>query len=66
MMAMNPTISKWLESNPNQGVHLKNPMPVDMLEPEDISAAVAFLASDEAKWITGVTVPVDAGFTNRV
>ncbi|MGH8791965.1 MAG: SDR family oxidoreductase, partial [Stackebrandtia sp.] len=31
-------------------------------EPEDIAAAVAFLASDDADWITGVTLPVDGGF----
>jgi meso-butanediol dehydrogenase/(S,S)-butanediol dehydrogenase/diacetyl reductase len=30
-------------------------------EPEDIAAAVAFLASDDASWITGLTVPVDGG-----
>jgi NAD(P)-dependent dehydrogenase (short-subunit alcohol dehydrogenase family) len=28
----------------------------------DISNAVLFLASDEARYITGVTLPVDAGF----
>ena len=27
----------------------------------DVAAAVAFLASDEARWITGVALPVDAG-----
>lgn len=30
-------------------------------EPEDIAAAVAFLASADASWITGVTLPVDGG-----
>lgn len=30
-------------------------------EPGDIAAAVAFLASDDAAWITGVTLPVDGG-----
>ena len=30
-------------------------------EPADIAAAVAFLASDDAAWITGVTLPVDGG-----
>lgn len=31
-------------------------------EPEDIAAAVAFLASHDASWITGHTLPVDGGF----
>ena len=31
--------------------------------PEDIAAAIAFLASDDARFITGVTLPVDGGFT---
>ncbi len=30
-------------------------------EPEDVAQAVAFLCSDEASWITGVTLPVDGG-----
>lgn len=32
-------------------------------EPEDIAAAIAFLASTDASWITGVTLPVDGGQT---
>ncbi len=31
-------------------------------EAEDVANAVLFLASDEAAWITGVTLPVDGGF----
>ena len=31
-------------------------------EPEDVAAAVAFLASTDAAWITGHTLPVDGGF----
>jgi NAD(P)-dependent dehydrogenase (short-subunit alcohol dehydrogenase family) len=29
----------------------------------DVSNAVLFLASDEARYITGITLPVDAGYT---
>jgi (+)-trans-carveol dehydrogenase len=38
-----------------------NLMPVPFVEVEDISNAVLFLASDEARYITGVALPVDAG-----
>jgi SDR family mycofactocin-dependent oxidoreductase len=41
----------------------KHLLPVPWLEPSDISNAVAWLASDEARLITGVTLPVDAGNT---
>jgi SDR family mycofactocin-dependent oxidoreductase len=44
---------------------MQNAMPIQILQPEDISDAVAFLVSDEAKWITGVSLPVDAGFSIR-
>jgi SDR family mycofactocin-dependent oxidoreductase len=44
---------------------MQNAMPIDILEPEDIADAVAFLVSDQAKWITGVALPVDAGFLVR-
>ncbi|MEI2264897.1 SDR family NAD(P)-dependent oxidoreductase [Erwinia sp. CGal63] len=30
-------------------------------EPEDIASAIAFIASDDAKYITGVNLPVDGG-----
>jgi SDR family mycofactocin-dependent oxidoreductase len=38
-----------------------NGLEVPWVEPEDISNAVLFLASDEARYVTGVTLPVDAG-----
>src|ERR1700722_7334343 len=44
---------------------MQNAMPVQILQPADISDAIAFLVSDQAKWITGVSLPVDAGFSVR-
>lgn len=39
--------------------------PVAILHPEEISKTVLFLLSDDARYITGVTLPVDAGNTNK-
>ena len=39
-----------------------NPMP-GTASADDIAAAVAFLASDDARFISGVTLPVDGGYT---
>ena len=38
-----------------------NALPIPWVEPVDISNALLFLASDEARYITGVTLPIDAG-----
>ncbi len=42
-----------------------NVLPVPWVQPEAVSDLVAFLASDEAQYITGSAIPVDAGMTAR-
>lgn len=42
-----------------------NALPIPWVEPVDISNAVLFLASDEARYITGIMLPVDAGSTTK-
>src|SRR5580692_11700736 len=39
-----------------------NALPIPWVEPVDISNAVLWLASDEARYVTGITLPVDAGW----
>lgn len=39
-----------------------NALPIPWVEPQDISNAILWLVSDEARYVTGITVPVDAGF----
>jgi SDR family mycofactocin-dependent oxidoreductase len=41
--------------------YVQQAMPIPYVEPADISNAVLFLASDEARYITGVQLRVDAG-----
>jgi NAD(P)-dependent dehydrogenase (short-subunit alcohol dehydrogenase family) len=36
-------------------------MPIPYVDPRDISNAVLFLASDEARYVTGINLRVDAG-----
>ena len=40
-------------------------LPIPWVDPVDISNALVFLASDEARYITGVTLPVDAGMSAK-
>lgn len=36
-------------------------LPIPWVEPQDVSNTVLFLASDESRYVTGVTLPIDAG-----
>src|ERR1700747_3166239 len=65
-MINNEFIRQWLgnitEKTPQD---MGNAMPVQVLEPEDIPNAVLWLVSDAARYVTGVALPVDAGFINK-
>lgn len=58
---LNPLI----ERDQNLGPIFMNTLPVEIVEPRDISNAVLFLASDEAQYVTGLEFTVDAGNTIR-
>ena len=44
----------------------QNQLPVPWIEPRDVSNAVLWLVSDEARYVTGDTVHVNAGFSQKV
>jgi SDR family mycofactocin-dependent oxidoreductase len=59
-MILNP----WFQELAARSPELKrttNLLDVELLDPVDISNAILWLVSDEARYITGVTLPVDAG-----
>jgi NAD(P)-dependent dehydrogenase (short-subunit alcohol dehydrogenase family) len=54
-----------MESAPHQQMLFAPSLPDGVSTVDDIAAAVARLASDEARHVTGIQLPVDLGRTNR-
>ena len=62
-MVVNEAFTRYVEvDHPEMVPRLQNAMPVALIEPDDVSGAVAWLCSDAARYVTGVTLPVDAGY----
>lgn len=57
-MALAADSDPWLLSQ-------QNALPIALVQPEEIAAAVAWLVSDAGAFITGTSWPLDAGFTLR-
>ena len=64
-MTMNDAMAKMVESGTPELAQMQNALPVAILTPGDIADAVEWLVSDRAKYVTGIQLPVDAGFTVR-
>ena len=63
-MVAHDEMAKWFANNP-EGHTMGNALPVAMLDPIDISRAVLYLVEESGRHITGITLPVDAGFTGK-
>lgn len=66
-IAMTPGIKAWAESDPVQYQHVLSGIPLGRLgDPtRDIAPVVAFLASDESRYVTGQTLMADGGSIMR-
>jgi SDR family mycofactocin-dependent oxidoreductase len=63
-MVVNEYIAQFLASE-GGGANIENLLPVELVEAVDISNAVLWLSSDEARYVTGTCLPVDAGFLQK-
>jgi SDR family mycofactocin-dependent oxidoreductase len=63
-MVLNEHMGRFFTETPNAAAMAANLLPVDFVEPEDVTHAVMYLVSDRARYLTGVTLPVDAGYTS--
>ena len=52
-------------ARPRPNRRAQHALPVDVIDPIDVSNAVLWLVSDTARYVTGITLPVDAGYTVR-
>jgi SDR family mycofactocin-dependent oxidoreductase len=59
------TLTDQLADDPALGPIFMNSLPVEMVEARDVSNAILFLASDEARYVTGLEFTIDAGATIR-
>lgn len=62
-MTENPAAEAWQAGVEGVGGALRLPMPIHRMEPVDIAHAVRWLSSDEARYVTGTELVVDAGAT---
>jgi SDR family mycofactocin-dependent oxidoreductase len=63
-MTANPEFAAHVERNPEFVEAMRNSLPVPLVEPEDVSEMILYLCSDAGRYITGATLPVDAGAIN--
>lgn len=63
--AMQALMAKAAAGDTNAISGMQNALPLPALQPEDVANAVAYLVSEEAKFITGIQWPLDAGFSVR-
>ena len=64
-MIVNEPLGQYAAEHPEVAAVFQNPLPVELIDAIDVSNAIVWLCSDEARYVTGVTLPVDAGMCNR-
>lgn len=64
-MIMNEQVDRLLAEQPEYLVSLENLLPVPLIEDRDISEAMVYLCGQSGRYITGIMLPVDAGYAAK-
>jgi NAD(P)-dependent dehydrogenase (short-subunit alcohol dehydrogenase family) len=64
-MTENPAAEQWQAEAVGVGAALELPLPIHRMEPVDVAHAIRWLCSDEARYLTGSELVIDAGATLR-
>ncbi|MBF6556331.1 MAG: mycofactocin-coupled SDR family oxidoreductase [Acidimicrobiales bacterium] len=64
-MVSNEAFEAFTKDYPELTQSLRNALPKRLLEPADVTKAILWLVSDDAQYVTGTTLPIDAGFCVR-
>jgi SDR family mycofactocin-dependent oxidoreductase len=63
-MIMNEVTAAYIQQAPETANDaMSNLLPVDLIESSDISNAIVWLVSDQGRYVTGVTLSIDAGYS---
>ncbi len=62
-MIANDFFPAWIQVHPKTASSAMNALPVDMLDPSDVTNALLYLVGDTGRYVTGTTMTVDAGLT---
>jgi NAD(P)-dependent dehydrogenase (short-subunit alcohol dehydrogenase family) len=60
-----PGSQEMIKARPDLEALLIPTLPVALMDPVDISNGYLYLASDEARYVTGICLPIDCGLTCR-
>jgi NAD(P)-dependent dehydrogenase (short-subunit alcohol dehydrogenase family) len=63
MLLEGGTVERAAELHPDYITNNRNRLPIEWQPAQSVSDAIVWLVSDEAAYVTGVTVPVDAGWS---
>jgi SDR family mycofactocin-dependent oxidoreductase len=64
-MVVNDAFNSFAERHPDVAGALQNLLPVQLIEPEDVTNAILYLVQDTGRYVTGTTFQVDAGYVVR-